>query len=67
LIEIVIHNDYAEIAQVNRAMDEFSDQHAPPAALIPKLKTVIDELLGNVIMHGYADQQVHEIAARIEF
>jgi anti-sigma regulatory factor (Ser/Thr protein kinase) len=67
LIEIVIHNDYAEIVRVNRALEDLADQHALPVTLIPKLKTVIDEVLGNVIMHGYADQQVHEITTRIEF
>ena len=66
MIEIVIHNDYGEIARVNRALDDLADEHALPETLIQKLKTVIDELLGNVIMHGYADQQVHEITTRIE-
>ena len=66
MIEIVIQNDYAQIARVNRAFENPVDGHVLPDSLLPKLKTVLDELLGNVIMHGYGDQQRHDITTRID-
>jgi serine/threonine-protein kinase RsbW len=66
LIEIVIQNDYAQIARVNQAFENPVDGHVLPESLLLKLKTVLDELLGNVIMHGYGDQQRHDITTRID-
>ena len=65
-MEIVIQNDFSEIARVNRAVDGWAGEHAIPAELLPNLKTVLDEVLGNVVSYGWRDDFIHDIRIRAE-
>lgn len=63
---IEIRNDPAEIAKVIEAFDAFADQNGIPTPLARKFDIVFDELLSNIIAYAFDDDEVHEIAVKIE-
>jgi anti-anti-sigma factor len=58
---MTIGADPGEVARVNAAFAEFADAHALPAAVRRSLHVVLDELLKNVIAHGFAGREGGEV------
>jgi len=48
------------------ALDRFVRQHGASAALIHDLEVALDEVLGNVIVHGYGGDPQGEIRVRFQ-
>ena len=63
---IVVRNDLAELERVGRAVGEFWSERALPVELQAVVHLAIEEMLANVILHGYRDQQEHHIAVSLE-
>ena len=65
-LEYSISNRLEEIDRVNDAFNEFSEQCSIPMPASLKINMVFDELLNNIITHGYGDDKQHTIEVVIE-
>jgi len=54
---MTIGADRSEIARVNAAFAEFADAHALPAAVRRSMNVVLDELLTNTSVYGFAGRE----------
>lgn len=63
---IVLRNDLAELERVSQGVSEFWTQHNLPAELEGDLSLALEEILANIIMHGYGDREEHQIVVRLE-
>lgn len=54
---MTIGADRSEVARVNAAFAEFADSHALPAAVRRSLHVVLDELLTNISVYGFAGRE----------
>lgn len=62
--ELVIGNRLPELARVFAAVDEVARGRVPTEAA-DDLKVALDEILSNVMTHGWADDAPHEISVTI--
>ena len=58
---MTIGADRSEIARVNAAFAGFADAHALPASVRRSMLVVLDELLSNTIVHGFAGREGGEV------
>ena len=58
---ITITNRVPEIRRAMDFLDGFLEQHPVPDAVAMELHVIVDEVLSNVIRHGYEDDRLHEI------
>ncbi|HVU23881.1 MAG TPA: ATP-binding protein [Opitutus sp.] len=56
---LTLRNDVAEIPRLADAIDEYCAPLAPSPKDLMSLHLVVEELVTNVIKHGYADGQPH--------
>ncbi len=63
---IVLRNELAELGRVSQEVAEFWSQHGLPAELEGDLNLALEEILANIILHGYRDGAEHEIVVRLE-
>ena len=63
--EITIRNDLAELDGLTGAVLEFCRGHGVDEETCHDLRLVLDESVSNVIRHGYADRDPHEIRIRV--
>ncbi len=63
-LELVIGNRVPELARVFAAVDEVARGRVPAQAA-DDLKVALDEIVSNVIAHGYTDGAPHEIRVTI--
>ncbi|MBI3784037.1 MAG: SpoIIE family protein phosphatase [Deltaproteobacteria bacterium] len=61
---ITLRNDLSELARVAALIDEFGEAHGVPAHAVFECNLALDEVLTNIISHGYGDEATHEIIAR---
>lgn len=64
-IAIVCRNDLAEIERLRRKLVQFCDLHDVSGRAVHAFNLALDEVLTNVIRHGYADQSEREISVRV--
>lgn len=65
-ISAEIDNDIAEIASVTALIERFGKLHRLPEAAIFHMVLAFDELLTNIISHGFLDGARHKISASLE-
>ena len=58
---ITIANRIPDIRRAADFLDGFLEQHPVPDAVANELHVIVDEVLSNVIRHGYEDDGPHEI------
>jgi anti-sigma regulatory factor (Ser/Thr protein kinase) len=63
---IVVRNDLAELHRVGRVVSEFWIDRGLPSELEGDVNLALEEILANVIRHGYGDSREHEIVVRLE-
>lgn len=63
-LELVIVNRPPELARVFAAVDDIARDRVPAEAA-DDLKVALDEILSNVMAHGYTDGAAHEIRVTI--
>jgi len=61
IMQISINNSTSEISLVHKLFSEFAKSMISDISAIQKLSIVIDEVLTNIITHGYRDQDTHVI------
>jgi serine/threonine-protein kinase RsbW len=64
-LTLTLKNDLAELARVSRAVDEFGQRNAVPAAALFDLHLAIDEIFTNVVSYAYDDNREHEIVVQV--
>ena len=58
---VVLVNQRSEIERLSQFVERFGDAHQLPADEILDLNLVLDEVVINVIAHGYDDEREHQI------
>jgi anti-sigma regulatory factor (Ser/Thr protein kinase) len=64
-VSCAIANDLRELGKVNDALGSFCARHAIAPETISELELALEEVVTNVIRHGYRDEEEHEIRIRI--
>lgn len=64
-IETIITNRRADVARVSRLVDELGANHGLPLGVVADMNVALDEVLTNIIQHGYSDDRIHEIRIRL--
>ena len=65
-LQLAIKNDLAEVAGVTEAIHAFSAQSGIPNGVDYALQLVADELLSNIILHGYPAGGAHTVTINLE-
>lgn len=61
-LRLTIRNDLSELARVSKLADEFLAHRGADESTVYATQLALEEVLTNVIRHGYADSGHHEIA-----
>lgn len=64
-LTLTLKNDIAEIEGINRAFNGFAVQHGVHEKDQRRINVCLDELLSNIIQHGYCDEDEHVIDVHI--
>ena len=64
-LEVVLGNHLAEIGRLSLLVEEFGRAHALPEDVVHAFNLALDEIITNVIVHGYTDAQPHTIPVRL--
>ena len=62
---IVVKNEVSEIERLSRLVADFCAEHGVSAAVEADVNLALDEVLANVILHGFQDSAEHEIIVRL--
>ncbi len=63
----LLRNDLAELQRLNQLVTEFAEHHGLPSELVFRVTLVLEEIITNVISHGYEDEVEHEISVRLSW
>jgi anti-sigma regulatory factor (Ser/Thr protein kinase) len=63
--EVTIHNRREELARVREAVDRLAAAHHLDAGVVADMQVALDEVLRNIVDHGYTDEAEHEIRIRL--
>ena len=63
-IDTTIPGSLAGIRQISGIVDELAAGHRLPSDVVADIQVALDEVLNNIITHGYSDDRVHEIRVR---
>jgi anti-sigma regulatory factor (Ser/Thr protein kinase) len=64
-LEAVVASRRTELPRVAALVDELARAERLPPAVVADLQVALDEVLANLIDHGYPDDAVHEIRVRL--
>jgi anti-sigma regulatory factor (Ser/Thr protein kinase) len=62
---ITVTNDLAELERLSRVVEEFGRAEGLSAQVIFDLQLAANEIVTNVILHGYDDEREHAIVVRL--
>ncbi len=64
-ITIRLPADLKEIERLNRIVRQFGDLHELPGRTLYSVNLALDEVVTNIILHGYEDPAGQEVEARL--
>jgi serine/threonine-protein kinase RsbW len=64
-VEFTLKNDLAELDRVTQRVNEFGTRQRLGPQLLHDLDLALEEILANIISHGYTDICEHEIRVRL--
>ena len=64
-VETTIRNRLGDLPDVARIVDEMAASHRLSPSVAADMNVALDEVLTNIITHGYADDGLHEIKVRL--
>jgi phosphoserine phosphatase RsbU/P len=64
-VEATIRNRLGDLPKVTRIVDEMAASHRLSHNVAVDMNVALDEVLTNIITHGYADDGLHEITVRL--
>jgi phosphoserine phosphatase RsbU/P len=62
---VVIHNHTADLDAIEAVLDRLAERAGLPLETMAQIRVVCDEVLANVISHGFPDGAEHEIEVRV--
>jgi len=65
-LHLAVKNDLAEVASVTESMHVFSAQLGLSHEIDYALQLVVEELLANIIMYGYTNDDLHTITIDVQ-
>jgi sigma-B regulation protein RsbU (phosphoserine phosphatase) len=65
VVELTITNRPGDLERVAHAVDELGAIHGVPSDVVADVNVALDEILTNVVTHGYPDEAAHEIRVRV--
>jgi phosphoserine phosphatase RsbU/P len=60
-LEIKLKNKLSELGRFNQALTSFGDRHGLAPNVVHDFNLALEEILTNIISHGYTDNREHEI------
>jgi len=64
-LEVTLNNDQSEIAKFSRALTECGQRCQLAPRLVHAMELAVEEILTNIMSHGYTDDAEHEITVRL--
>jgi sigma-B regulation protein RsbU (phosphoserine phosphatase) len=64
-LEITLHNRLSEVARLHQTLTDFGRHHGLATRVLHDLALALEEVVSNVIRHGYPDDGDHEIIVRL--
>jgi anti-sigma regulatory factor (Ser/Thr protein kinase) len=64
-VEIELSNSLDEIPGLAETVEAFGEEHDLPAKLVFQLNLALEELVTNIVCHGYDDDGAHAIHVRL--
>jgi sigma-B regulation protein RsbU (phosphoserine phosphatase) len=64
-LTIRIKNELTELQKVDQALEQYSKLHLLPVEVSNAISLALDEIITNVVSHGYQDHEEHFIDVRI--
>jgi len=64
-LQVTLNNDQSEIAKFSRALTEFGQRCHLAPRLVHAIDLALEEILTNIMSHGYTDDREHEIKVRL--
>jgi anti-sigma regulatory factor (Ser/Thr protein kinase) len=64
-VETTITNRIEDVTRVSVLLDDVARAHGLPPRAVADMQVALDEVLTNIITHGYADDAAHEIRVRL--
>jgi serine/threonine-protein kinase RsbW len=64
--DTTIRNRREELARVREAVDRLAAAHHLGAGVVADMQVALDEVLRNIVDHGYTDEAEHEIRVRLK-
>ena len=64
-ISVTVANRLTELERLAHIVDEFCAAHGLSEEMAYHINLALDEVISNVIVHGYTDAQDHEIVTRL--
>ena len=66
LYEFRMNNESSEISRVRHEIEKIGTQEGLSPSIQVDLQTVVDEILSNIVNHGYEDNRNHEITISVD-
>ena len=63
---VLIRNRAGDLGAIDAALGRLAERAQLPAETVADIRVVCDELLANVIAHGFVDDGEHEVEVRVE-
>ena len=64
-LEIKLGNKLSELGRLSQILIEFGERHGLALKVVHDLNLALEEILANIISHGYTDNREHEIEVRL--
>lgn len=64
---LTLANDIQEIPRLVTLVESFFKGHGVNSKLVLNVSLALDEVLTNIILHGYSDNSMHDINISLEF
>ena len=61
---LLLRNRFSEIQRLAAAVKDLGNEHGLPDTLVGDIRLALEEVVTNIIMHGYDDHGEHEIELR---
>ncbi len=64
-VEVSITNRLHDLTHVTQTVDQLAATHGLTPDIVADMNIALDEVLSNIIRHGYSDDRVHKIQIRL--
>jgi anti-sigma regulatory factor (Ser/Thr protein kinase) len=65
-LAVTVRNQRSELARISRLIEAFGEAHALSPELVFKVNLALDEIITNIVLHGYDDRDSHDIRIALD-